>query len=54
MTIKKITIIITIIMIMINSKMKKLTIEEITNLIIKNVVIKIEILLNLLTIKEKS
>ena len=41
-------------MIMINSKMKKLTIEEITNLIIKNVVIKIEILFNLLTIKEKS
>ena len=42
------------IMIMINSKTKKITIEKIINLIIKNVIIKIEILSNFLIIKEKS
>ena len=47
-------IIIITIMIIINSKTKKTAIEEIINLIIKNVVIKIEILSNLLIIKEKS
>ena len=56
MTIKKITIIIITITMMIitSSKTKRITIEKITNLITKNVAAKIEILSNLLTIKEKS
>ena len=41
------------IMMMINLKTKRITIEKMINLITKNVVIKIEILLNLLTIKGK-
>ena len=54
MTIKEMMIIMIIMTIMINSKTKRITIEEMINLIIKNVVVKIEILLNLLIIKEKS
>ena len=53
-TIKEIMTIMIITMIIINSKTKKTAIEEITNLITKNVVIKIEILSNLLIIKGKS
>ena len=52
--IKKMMIIMIIITIIINSKTKKTAIEEIINLIIKNVVIKIETLSNLLIIEEKS
>ena len=37
-----------------NSKTKRITIEGITNLTIKSVVVEIEILLSLLIIKEKS
>ena len=51
MTIKEITTIMTI---TINLKIKRITIEEIINLITKNVVIKIETLSNLLIIKRKS
>ena len=47
-------IIIMIMTIIINLKIKKITIEGMINLTIKNVIVKIEILLNFLTIKEKS
>ena len=43
-----------IIIMMISLKIKRIMIEEIINLITKNVVIKIETLSNLLIIKEKS
>ena len=48
------TIITMIIMMIINSKTKRIAIEEMINLITKNVVAKIETLSNLLTIKGKS
>ena len=53
MMIKEMMIIMTTIMMMINSKTKRITIERMF-LITKNVVIKIVTLSNLLTIKEKS
>ena len=51
--IKEITIIIIIITITINSKIKRITIERIINLITKSVIAKIETLSNLLIIKKK-
>ena len=54
MTTKKMMIIIIIITMIINSKTIKIIIEKMINLTTKSVITKIEILSNLLTIKEKS